>query len=379
MNRILLFVVTISTLIVEQPQVAYCAPSSASEEWALIAKDVAAMSEKTSSGNSYADFVNDAERRDRFHNRLLGFISRYPADKHIPEAKFHLLMRPPVFLIDANPDLFRKSGPSSARYDEEALGRWKQEEALIHAQLLADPNSPHEWKRDILRRDLYLANRDALTRIQQGERVDLSTLRKKLDSWLAQFPMSDRAAVPVESYMRVLASSNPETVESEWERFSRSENPVVQELARGQLLIQRSKEKPLDCNFTALDGREVNLEKLRGKIVLIDFWATWCVPCVKELPELATLYSRYHLKGFEIIGISLDAANDRGKLERFVASRKIPWPQHFDGQGRRNTYAVQYGIKSIPTKILLDRDGRVLNPRLQIEDLSSTLNGLLGN
>lgn len=378
MKRLVLVVVTFTALIVEWPRVAYCAPSNASEEWALIEKDVAAMSEKTSSGNSYADFMNDAERRDRLHNRLLSFISSYPADKRALEAKFHLLMRPPVFLIEADPDLFRKSGPSSARYDEEAMGLWKQEEAAIHARLLADPNSPREWKRDILRRDLYLQSRDALTRIQKGERVDLHALRTKLDGWLTQFSMSDRAAVPVESYMRVVAASNPEAVESEWERFSQDENPVVQELARGQLLIQRSKEKPLDWKFIALDGREVNLEKLRGKIVLIDFWATWCVPCIKELPELENLYSRYHLKGFEIIGISLDAAPDRGKLERFVASRKIPWPQHFDGLGRRNTYAVEYGIKSIPTKILLDRDGRVLSPRLQIEDLGSTLNSLLG-
>lgn len=379
MKRLLRFMVTIAVLAVGGPRVASCAPANASAEWALIEQEIAAMAKKTSSGDSYADFVKDAESRDQLHNRLLAFISSFPSDKRVPEARFHLLMRPPVFLVESNPILFQKAGSTSAHYDEEALSRWKRDAAVLQAQLIADPETPSEWQRDILRRDLYLQCRDALARIEHGERVDLPALRLELDAWLARFPMSDRAAVPVESYMRVVAAGNPDAVESEWEVFSQSDNPVVQELAQGQLLIQRSKRKPLDWKFTALDGRQVNLEKLRGMIVLIDFWATWCVPCVKELPELAALYSRYHLKGFEIVGISLDAAADRGKLERFVASRNIPWPQHFDGQGRRNAYAVQYGIKSIPAKVLLDREGRVLNPRIQIEELTSILAGYLGN
>jgi thiol-disulfide isomerase/thioredoxin len=139
----------------------------------------------------------------------------------------------------------------------------------------------------------------------------------------------------------------------------------------------RARRNPIDWKFKALDGREVDLTKLRGKIVLIDFWATWCLPCIAEMPELKALYDRYHAKGFEIIGVSLDSAADRGKLEKFVARQGMAWPQHFDGGGRRNAYAVQYGIKSVPTKILLDRDGRVAASRVPTDLLPAALAKML--
>lgn len=380
MKRHFVLTATIVALAFGAPwMAAVAAQPEASREWALIQQDIAAMSEKTASGDAYADFVKEAGRRDRLHGRLRAFLARYQSDERSREAMFHLLMRPPVFLIAVDPDRFRENGPAGARYDEDALRRWEQEAAALHARFLDDPAIRSEWRRDLLRRDLYMENRDALARIQRGEHVDLAALRAKLDDWMTQFPQSDRAAVPVESYMRVLAAGDPEAVEREWEQFAQSDNPVVQELAQGQLLIHRSKKQPLDWKFMALDGRTVDFTALRGKVVLIDFWATWCVPCVEEMPELTDLYARYREKGFEIIGVSLDSAADRGKLERFVASRRIGWPQHFDGKGRRNTYAVQYGIKSIPTKILLDREGRVVNPRLQIKELAPVLERYFGN
>lgn len=380
MKRLFVLTATIVAMVFTLPCVAAVdAPSDASREWALIQEDIAAMSEKTASGDAYADFVKEARRRDQLHGRLRDFLDRYPSDERAREARFHLLMRPPVFLIAADPDRFRESGAAGARYDEDALRRWEQEAAALHTRFLADPAIRSEWRRDLLRRDLYMENRDALAKIQRGEHIDLIALRAKLDDWMTQFPQSDRAAVPVESYMRVLAAGDPDAIEPEWAQFAQSDNPVVQELAQGQLLVHRSKTRPLDWKFTALDGRVVDFAALRGKVVLIDFWATWCVPCVEEMPELTDLYARYHEKGFEIIGVSLDSAADRGKLERFAASRKIGWPQHFDGKGRRNTYAVQYGIKSIPTKILLDREGRVVNPRLQLKELAPALERYFGN
>ena len=91
------------------------------------------------------------------------------------------------------------------------------------------------------------------------------------------------------------------------------------------------KTKPLDLKFTAADGHEVDLAQMRGKVVLIDFWATWCGPCVAELPNVLKAYEKLHPKGFEIVGISLDS--DRAKLETFIKEKNMTWPQFFDGQG----------------------------------------------
>lgn len=119
------------------------------------------------------------------------------------------------------------------------------------------------------------------------------------------------------------------------------------------------KSKALDIKFTAVDGREVDLSKLRGKVVLIDFWATWCGPCVAELPNVLKAYKELHPKGFEIVGISLDS--DKSKLEAFVKDKGMEWPQFFDGKGWKNEIATTYDIHSIPAMWLVDQKGMVVD------------------
>jgi thiol-disulfide isomerase/thioredoxin len=114
-----------------------------------------------------------------------------------------------------------------------------------------------------------------------------------------------------------------------------------------------------EIQFTALDGREVDLAKLKGKVVLLDFWATWCGPCVAGIPELQEVYDKFHDRGFEVVAISLDT--DRTALERFVKEKGLPWPQYFDGKGWDNTIAAKYGIHQVPTLWLVGRDGKVVD------------------
>lgn len=119
------------------------------------------------------------------------------------------------------------------------------------------------------------------------------------------------------------------------------------------------KSKPLEMKFTAVDGREVDLAKMRGKVVLIDFWATWCGPCVAELPNVLKAYKELHPKGFEIVGISLDS--DKQKLEAFVKENGMEWPQFFDGKGWKNEISTTYDIQSIPAMWLVDQKGMVVD------------------
>jgi thiol-disulfide isomerase/thioredoxin len=115
--------------------------------------------------------------------------------------------------------------------------------------------------------------------------------------------------------------------------------------------------KPLDIKFTAVDDRPVDLAKLKGKVVLIDFWATWCGPCRAELPHVKDTYAKLHAKGFEIVGISLDS--DKQKLLDFIKDQNLSWPQYFDGKGWKNPYAVAYGLEGIPTMWLVDKAGNL--------------------
>ena len=113
--------------------------------------------------------------------------------------------------------------------------------------------------------------------------------------------------------------------------------------------------KPLDLRYTAVDGSAVDLSKMRGKVVLIDFWATWCGPCVGEVPNVVAAYTKYHDQGFEIVGVSLD--QDKDALLAFTQENGMVWPQYFDGKGWNNDVSSSFGIHSIPAMWLVGKDG----------------------
>jgi thiol-disulfide isomerase/thioredoxin len=136
-------------------------------------------------------------------------------------------------------------------------------------------------------------------------------------------------------------------------------NRMVEDKVRTMKAAVALKTKPLELKFTAVDGKEFDLSKLQGKVVLIDFWATWCGPCVAELPNVLKAYKELNPKGFEIVGISLD--QDKAALEAFVKEHGMAWPQYFDGKGWQNEISTQYGISSIPAMWLVNKKGMVVN------------------
>lgn len=140
-------------------------------------------------------------------------------------------------------------------------------------------------------------------------------------------------------------------------------DPDIQEAAQAMLKGIQRIGQPLEIKFKALDGRDVDLQSMRGKVVLVDFWATWCGPCMEELPTVKATYEKLHAKGFEVVGISLD--QDRKALDRVLAREKIPWPQHMENAPGAVKFSDPLGIESIPTMWLVDKQGKLrdLNAR----------------
>jgi peroxiredoxin len=135
-----------------------------------------------------------------------------------------------------------------------------------------------------------------------------------------------------------------------------------------------------DFDEKDLDGKPVSVANYKGKVVLVDFWATWCGPCVGELPNVIKTYEKHHSQGFEIIGISLDRDGDKEKqkLLTFLKDKKMTWQQYYDGKWWQNKLAVKYGVQSIPATYLLDSDGKILGKDLRGERLEEAVAKALG-
>jgi thiol-disulfide isomerase/thioredoxin len=212
---------------------------------------------------------------------------------------------------------------------------------------------------------------EAVQALLRNRPVDMDKFLGEARSLQKDFPQREEV---YQLLLMAASSSDTDTgrkIAQEITDGSAPESAKVQ--ARGLLNRLDAVGKPVDIRYTAIDGRQVDLSKMKGKVVLIDFWATWCAPCVGEVPDVKAAYEKLHSKGFEIVGISLDT--DKDALTAFVKDKGMTWPQYFDGLQWSNKLAVQFGINSIPAMWLVDKQGNLhdQNARGALEEKVSKL------
>jgi peroxiredoxin len=247
---------------------------------------------------------------------------------------------------------------------------WFVEHEAIAARYLNDhPDGPIQSLARIV---------STMARAQQGQYADALARYKELMAGLGKPEQEEFASNFADTLGRATTTAGEyhlarQVYEGLLERYG--DSPNVRQKVREELNRLDKVGKPApNIVVKDLDGKNFRLDDLRGKFVLVDFWATWCAPCVAELPRVQAAYARYHAAGFEVVAVSLDETSTA--LSDFVKSRNIPWRQiHNAGAG--GDLVEAFGVTSIPATFLIDPQGTVVRLELRGPALEKALAQLL--
>ena len=197
--------------------------------------------------------------------------------------------------------------------------------------------------------------------------VTADSILAQLKQFMADFPTYPSLDVMKYQVAEILNGGDPAASETLLKELAGSGEGKIADQARKELATRDRLKSPLDLRFTAVDGAQVDISKMRGKVVLVDFWATWPGPCRTELPNILAAYKKLHEKGFEVVGISLDKSKDA--LLKFIAQNGMPWPEYFDGKEWENAISSSFAVESVPTMWLVNKKGYVVstNARADLE------------
>lgn len=355
----------------------------------------------------YSKFIDDVYTKRS--QMAVSFLDKYPHSVHYDDVLDHYLHLyfQPLFISesidDSHLDYLNKfsgpvrTGPEVTEFyrtlpiDKQAMEQWVNKGNALVTKVLTSNASLHR-KADVetrlLSRDYNIAKRwyDALPKASKEsdywmhfDKQYWNFMKQRLFNLLDKYPNYEPLARYIQSLLLgSLKYRSPELAESYMKQFLIKTNKgnhladssgvkalhdkLKAHVRTKKTLIVTGDSKPVEMTFTAIDGTKIDLTKMRGKVVLIDFWSIRCGPCLKEMPHVAEMFKKYRSMGFEVIGVAAGGDEVKERVLQIINKKQAKWPQHLDkGKNATLSYHDLYDINALPTVWLLDKSGNIVD------------------
>lgn len=193
----------------------------------------------------------------------------------------------------------------------------------------------------------------------QSKPIDFQQLRKTVEAYCHAAPKNRKGALLL--YLLASHETERKAIMKTYGELIK-QYPTTQYTQMAQEKIDQIKKlgQPFKLSFTgAITGKHVSIAKMKGKVVVVDFWATWCPLCMVGMPHMKKLYAKWHDKGVDFIGVNLNRSGGLKALKHFVKVLRIPWPQYYQGHGWTSAFSSKWHVKSLPTVFVVNQRGRL--------------------